>query len=156
MEILQARILEWVVMPSSRGSSQCRDGTQAITGLSSGRSSLPFLQPHREASSFQGSYEKPLFSVRPSGLSQPPQLKQVFFSILCGICCPNTRLTSATFCPFFPIICCCCTLPRPPAALPGPAHQPPCPGLPLWVFVNHSPRSFTGVNPQQGQQVYLT
>ena len=28
MEILQARILEWVAMPSSRGSSQPRDGTQ--------------------------------------------------------------------------------------------------------------------------------
>ena len=27
MGILQARILEWVVMPSSRGSSQARDGT---------------------------------------------------------------------------------------------------------------------------------
>jgi len=26
--ILQARILEWVAMPSSRGSSQPRDGTQ--------------------------------------------------------------------------------------------------------------------------------
>ena len=32
--ILQARILEWVAMPSSRGSSQPRDGTQVscITG----------------------------------------------------------------------------------------------------------------------------
>ena len=28
MGILQARILEWVAMPSSRGSSQHRDGTQ--------------------------------------------------------------------------------------------------------------------------------
>ena len=28
IEILQARILEWVVMPSSRGSSQPRDQTQ--------------------------------------------------------------------------------------------------------------------------------
>ena len=28
MEILQARILEWIAMPSSRGSSQPRDGTQ--------------------------------------------------------------------------------------------------------------------------------
>ena len=28
MEILQARILEWTVMPSSRESSQCRDRTQ--------------------------------------------------------------------------------------------------------------------------------
>ena len=28
MEILQARILQWVAMPSSRGSSQPRDGTQ--------------------------------------------------------------------------------------------------------------------------------
>ena len=28
LEILQARILEWVAMPSSRGSSQARDGTQ--------------------------------------------------------------------------------------------------------------------------------
>ena len=27
MEILQARILEWVAMPSSKRSSQCRDGT---------------------------------------------------------------------------------------------------------------------------------
>ena len=29
MGILQARILEWVAMPSSRGSSQCMDQTQA-------------------------------------------------------------------------------------------------------------------------------
>ena len=29
MEILQGRILEWVAMPSSRGSSQPRDQTQA-------------------------------------------------------------------------------------------------------------------------------
>ena len=28
MRILQSRILEWVAMPSSRGSSQPRDGTQ--------------------------------------------------------------------------------------------------------------------------------
>ena len=28
MGILQARILEWVAVPSSRGSSQTRDGTQ--------------------------------------------------------------------------------------------------------------------------------
>ena len=28
MGILQARILEWVALPSSRGSSQDRDGTQ--------------------------------------------------------------------------------------------------------------------------------
>ena len=28
MEVLQARILEWVAMPFSRGSSQCRDWTQ--------------------------------------------------------------------------------------------------------------------------------
>ena len=28
LEILQARILEWVAMPSSRGSSQARDRTQ--------------------------------------------------------------------------------------------------------------------------------
>ena len=66
-----------------------------ITGLSSVRSSLPFLQSHQEASSFRRSYEKPLFSVRLRGLSQAPRLKQVFFSILCGICCRNTRLTSA-------------------------------------------------------------
>jgi len=26
--ILQARMLEWVTIPFSRGSSQCRDGTQ--------------------------------------------------------------------------------------------------------------------------------
>ena len=30
MEILQARILEWVAMPSSRGSSQPRDQTQVF------------------------------------------------------------------------------------------------------------------------------
>ena len=30
MGILQARILEWVVMPSSRGSSQPRDQTQVF------------------------------------------------------------------------------------------------------------------------------
>jgi len=29
MGILQARILEWVAMPSSKGSSQSRDRTQA-------------------------------------------------------------------------------------------------------------------------------
>jgi len=31
MGILQAKILEWVAMPSSRGSSQPRDGTQVST-----------------------------------------------------------------------------------------------------------------------------
>ena len=31
MGILQARILEWVAMPSSRGSSQPRDGTQVYS-----------------------------------------------------------------------------------------------------------------------------
>ena len=30
MGILQARILEWVAMPSSRGSSQARDQTQSL------------------------------------------------------------------------------------------------------------------------------
>ena len=30
MEILQARILQWVAMPSSRGSSQSRDQTQVF------------------------------------------------------------------------------------------------------------------------------
>jgi len=31
MQILQVRILEWVVMPFSRGSHQPRDGTQSPT-----------------------------------------------------------------------------------------------------------------------------
>ena len=29
--ILQARILEWIAMPSSRGSSQPRDGAESLT-----------------------------------------------------------------------------------------------------------------------------
>jgi len=33
--ILQARILEWVAMPSSRGSSQPRDQTQ-VSGIAGG------------------------------------------------------------------------------------------------------------------------
>ena len=35
--ILQARILEWVAMPSSRGSSQPRDGTQVFSVSYTGR-----------------------------------------------------------------------------------------------------------------------
>ena len=35
MEILQARILEWVAMPSSRASSQPRDRTQ-VSGIAGG------------------------------------------------------------------------------------------------------------------------
>ena len=34
-EILQARILEWVAMPSSRGSTQPRDRTQ-VSGIAGG------------------------------------------------------------------------------------------------------------------------
>ena len=33
--IFQARILEWVAMPSSRGSSQCRDQTK-VSNIASG------------------------------------------------------------------------------------------------------------------------
>ena len=35
MGILQARILEWVAMPCSRGSSRPRDGTQ-VSGIADG------------------------------------------------------------------------------------------------------------------------
>ena len=44
--ILQARILEWVAMPSSRGSSQPRDRTQVSFGLLHWQAgSLPLVPP---------------------------------------------------------------------------------------------------------------
>ena len=47
--ILQARILEWVVAPSSRGSSQCRDCTcvSYISCVSSQVCSLPLVPPEK-------------------------------------------------------------------------------------------------------------
>ena len=43
--ILQARILEWVAMPSSRGSSRLRDGTR-VSYVSCGQAgSLPLVPP---------------------------------------------------------------------------------------------------------------
>jgi len=42
MGILQARILEWVAMPCSRGSSRPRDGTQ-VSGIADGFSFLFFF-----------------------------------------------------------------------------------------------------------------
>ena len=43
--ILQARILEWVVMPFSRGSSQQRDGTQSPVSPALQEDSLPLVLP---------------------------------------------------------------------------------------------------------------
>ena len=44
-EILQARIPEWVAMPSSRGSSQPRDGTRVFCLLHWQLGSLPLAPP---------------------------------------------------------------------------------------------------------------
>ena len=46
MGILQARILEWVAMPSSRGSSQPRDRTQVSCFLHWQAGSLPLASPY--------------------------------------------------------------------------------------------------------------
>ena len=43
--ILQARILEWIAIPFSRGSSQSRDGTQIDPGLPHYRWTLPAEPP---------------------------------------------------------------------------------------------------------------
>ena len=43
--ILQARILEWVPIPSSRGSSQCRDQTHISCLLPGQAGSLPLAPP---------------------------------------------------------------------------------------------------------------
>ena len=43
--ILQARMLEWVTIPFSRGSSQCRDGTQTPTLQADSLLSEPPLLP---------------------------------------------------------------------------------------------------------------
>ena len=54
MGIFQARILEWVAMPSSRGSSQLRDRTQAsrIAGGFLGKK-LKMIKTHTQFSSVQ-------------------------------------------------------------------------------------------------------
>ena len=44
-EILQAKILEWVVFPFSGGSSQLRDGTQVSPALQA--NSLPAEPPYK-------------------------------------------------------------------------------------------------------------
>ena len=54
MGILQARILEWVAMPSPRGSSQPRDGTQVSRIV--GRFFYPL--------SHQGSPSKPIIALQ--------------------------------------------------------------------------------------------
>ena len=46
--ILQARILEWVAMPSSRGSSQPRDWTESLMSAALVDVSLPLVPPGRE------------------------------------------------------------------------------------------------------------
>ena len=43
--ILQARIMEWVAIPSSRGSSQLRDGTHVLCLLHWRGNSLPLAPP---------------------------------------------------------------------------------------------------------------
>ena len=43
--ILQARIMEWVAIPSSRGSSQLRDGTHVLCLLHWRANSLPLAPP---------------------------------------------------------------------------------------------------------------
>ena len=45
--ILQAKILEWVVIPSSRGSSQPRDWTQVSYVSCTGKWVLPLLPPRK-------------------------------------------------------------------------------------------------------------
>jgi len=45
MGVLQARIQEWVAMPSSRGSSQPRDGTHLLRFLHWEVGSLPLAPP---------------------------------------------------------------------------------------------------------------
>ena len=66
-EILQARTLEWVVMPSSRGSSQPRDQTCVSDVSCTGRQvgSLPLVPPGKE--------EKTKKSFTLSPVSQPYQ-----------------------------------------------------------------------------------
>ena len=44
MRVLQARILEWVAMPSSRGSSQLRDPTPVSSVSGTGRQVLYHLR----------------------------------------------------------------------------------------------------------------
>ena len=46
--ILQARILEWVTMPSSRGSSQPRDWTESLMSAALVDASLPLTPPGRK------------------------------------------------------------------------------------------------------------
>ena len=53
MGILQARILEWVTMPSSRGSSQPRDQTHVSCLLHREVSSLSLVPPGKPALSFR-------------------------------------------------------------------------------------------------------
>ena len=48
--VLQARILEWVAMPSSRGSSRPRDGTRISYVSLIGRQDLPLAPPGKTLS----------------------------------------------------------------------------------------------------------
>ena len=71
--ILQAKVLEWVAMPSSRGSSQPRDGTH-ISSISStaGR----FFKLNHQGSPYYGSPSK-LICGLPGGLAvRKPPAKQ--------------------------------------------------------------------------------
>ena len=54
--ILQARILEWVAMPSCRGSSQPRDRTQVSYIYCIGRQSLPLVPPGKPKNTGVGCY----------------------------------------------------------------------------------------------------
>ena len=63
MGILQARILEWVAMPSSRGSSQPRDRTPVSCLLNWQVDSLPLAPPGKPKSSHQCLSNCPLTDI---------------------------------------------------------------------------------------------
>jgi len=75
-EILQARILEWVAMPFSRGSSQPRDWTQ-ISCIADG---FFTLWATREALTYGIVHVSMLFSQITPPLPPPTEFKSLFFT----------------------------------------------------------------------------
>ena len=81
--ILHARILEWVAMPSSRGSSQPRDRTQVslIAGRFFTQNSIPILNFFRPESPVSPALASGFFITETLGKPLPPHQM-----MLIGIC----------------------------------------------------------------------
>ena len=92
--ILQARILEWVAMPSSRGSSQPRDQTHVSSSLALAGSSLPLAPPGKPINAFTSHKQRRTCLVFHS--SHEFHLSDKFSSIQYGLLL-HLQCTSAIF-----------------------------------------------------------